>query len=359
MIKKKQKIFNICVSTSEGGLEFCVVKFAAQVRDEGHESIIICTPGSVIHKKAQLLELPILLIPKRKIPFYVFFQTIKYIRKHNPDVLITHRSPGLKRSAVMKIFFPKIKIISFLHTLLNFSKKDWLHRFLFSKVDEFIVFTEVQKQNICRFLPIKNSIVRVIPHTVDVKHYKPGPSHFKDELKIQPELPIIGCVGRFDLKKGQLELIDAADLMIKNGYKFQLIFIGQDTKSEEGVRALCESKVIELGLQSNVLFLDHRNDLTEAYRAFDIFVLPSHEETFELVLLEAMASGCLCVANYAGGPIEILDSGNAGVLVDSRAPASLSRALQIIMEDLESYAPFKTKARERVLNNYTEPISFV
>ena len=100
-------------------------------------------------------------------------------------------------------------------------------------------------------------------------------------------------------------------------------------------------------------------DLTEAYREFDIFVMPSHKETFGLVLLEAMASGCVCVANKAGGPLEILNYGDAGVLIESCAPSSLSQALQSILENPESYSHFKALARQRVLDKYSQHIPFL
>jgi glycosyltransferase involved in cell wall biosynthesis len=352
--KKKQKIFSVCISESEGGLEFCVVKFAQKLRDEGHESVVVCISGSLIHRKSFAANLPVLLVRKTKVPLRIFFQIFGFIRAERPDILITHRSLGMKRSAIYKIFLPNLQLVSFLHSMIRYSKKDFIHRYLYSKINKFVAFSEIQKKNSCEYLPIDESRVYVMPHTVDTESYKPRLQLKEDSFATNSRPITIGCVGRFDRKKGQMDLIEAAASLLRQKLNFRLIFIGQDTKNEEGQRAACESRVQELKLESSVKFFGPMNDLTNAYQTFDVFVMPSQEETFGMVLIEAMASGCLCVARKSGGPIEILDYGRSGILVDPHSPLALEHALEDILKYPQNYNHLRSSARQRAVEKYSD-----
>jgi glycosyltransferase involved in cell wall biosynthesis len=75
-----------------------------------------------------------------------------------------------------------------------------------------------------------------------------------------------------------------------------------------------------------------REQLPTLYRSAKVFVFPSLQENFPMVLLEAMSSGCAVVTTTAPGCAEVV--GNAGLLVDPKDVAGLRRALdQLIGHD--------------------------
>ena len=63
--------------------------------------------------------------------------------------------------------------------------------------------------------------------------------------------------------------------------------------------------------------------LAEIYKRADVFVFPSKTDTFGLVLLEAMASGCPVAAFPVHGPIDVVGDSGAGVLSDNLRMAAL------------------------------------
>lgn len=91
-------------------------------------------------------------------------------------------------------------------------------------------------------------------------------------------------------------------------------------------------KAMSNGLD-NIKFLGMRNGLKEILTKSDVLVLPSREEGFGLVLLEAMALGTPVVATNTGGIPEIVENGASGILVEKESSSELADAIVRVLED--------------------------
>ncbi|MBN3757131.1 glycosyltransferase family 4 protein [Paraburkholderia sp. Tr-20389] len=113
-------------------------------------------------------------------------------------------------------------------------------------------------------------------------------------------------------------------------------------------RAAMEALAHELGIAEHAHFTgfvaNPRAHLAEA----DVFVLASHREPGGLVLCEAREAGCAIVATQVDGNPEMLDDGEAGLLVPPASPAALAAALERLLTDEAGRAAWRARARRNL-----------
>lgn len=139
------------------------------------------------------------------------------------------------------------------------------------------------------------------------------------------------CVANIRKNKGQQHLIDALDFL--NNKNIQLHFVGLVKEQVYYNNLIAQIK--RKGYVDRVKFsgfLAHE-DLLAVYKMADVFVLPTLNEGFGLVLLEAMAFGVPVVASNVGGIAEIINNGVNGFLIPPASPQKLAEAIEKILYD--------------------------
>ncbi len=167
----------------------------------------------------------------------------------------------------------------------------------------------------------------VVPPGVDLDRFRPGRSD-RARLGLPPTGPIIAFVGRIQPLKAPDVLISAlAVLKATTGQDATLVICGGPSGSGlERPSALIELAA-SLGVTDSVIFLPPQcaDDLAALYRSADLVAVPSHNESFGLVALEAQACGTPVVAAAVGGLVTAVQDGLSGVLVDGHDPRDWAR----------------------------------
>src|SRR5262249_34546919 len=94
--------------------------------------------------------------------------------------------------------------------------------------------------------------------------------------------------------------------------------------------------------------------LEELYRRCGVFAMPSRQEGFGLVYLEAMQAGLPCIASNADGAQEIIIDGEIGYLVAPDDPAALTAALTRLLGDAALRRTMGERAHAHFLRSFTE-----
>jgi phosphatidylinositol alpha-mannosyltransferase len=203
---------------------------------------------------------------------------------------------------------------------------------------------------------------RVIPNGIDYHRFatpvEPLPRFEDDRLDVL-------FVGRLEKRKGLEYLLRAWPRVQQAVPSARLIVVGA------GRRLTKYRQWVERHGWHDVHFVGHvsPDDLVRYYQTSDLFCAPSTgQESFGIVLLEAMAAGRPIVASRIPGYAEVLEHGREGLLVPPRVPSALATALTTLLLDADRRqamsAHGRTKAQafdwtrvaERVLNFYEETI---
>ena len=136
-----------------------------------------------------------------------------------------------------------------------------------------------------------------------------------------PHGPVV-TVARLSPEKDMATLLRAAAIAVREEPDLRLQIAG-DGVCMDDLRQLAR----ELSLENHVQFLGPVRDVPALLARSSLFVLSSLSEGVSLTLLEAMARGRAVVATDVGGNPEVVVPGETGLLVPSRQPESLARAL--------------------------------
>lgn len=167
-----------------------------------------------------------------------------------------------------------------------------------------------------------------IPNSVRLQPpAQPDPATARRSIGLPPDTTVFTFLGRFSERKNPLLLAEALARLPGDRSAFGL-FVGEGPLADE-----LTARLSALSLTDRTRVLPFQADVSDVLSASDVIVLPSNEESFGLVLVEAAAYAKPVVATRTEGPTEIVVDGVTGLLVARRDVEELSQALRQLLDD--------------------------
>jgi glycosyltransferase involved in cell wall biosynthesis len=110
--------------------------------------------------------------------------------------------------------------------------------------------------------------------------------------------------------------------------------------------------VAQFHLEDTVVFAGYQENIPEVMQAFDIFVMPSRQEAFGLVAIEAMAMESPIVISSGGSAYEIVGQEEFGLLVRPEDAFDLQHQIRWLMDHPQERAVMGKQARAHVMKHY-------
>lgn len=197
---------------------------------------------------------------------------------------------------------------------------------------------------------VDSSRIFLMPYCVDNKFFEEkgflsGVNNIPDLLSLQSGIPIILFAGKLITRKCPDLLIRAYGLLGEN--KPYLIFVGDGE-----MRSEIEAEVIKKSLD-RVYFVGFQSQskIADFYAAADIFVLPSEDETWGLVVNEAMNCSCAIIASdRVGSATDLIKNNENGIVFESGNTLSLKNALDQCLFD-DNYIKMGS-ASKKIIDNW-------
>ncbi len=204
------------------------------------------------------------------------------------------------------------------------------HRWVSGRMSHYIAISDAVRHEIVKRREAQPGKVTTVLNGIrplDTGMLTP-PERIRAELGIGEETPLVVCAARLEREKNVGSLITAMAEVRAEFPDVVCIIAGEGT-----LHGSLSEQLEQAELTGCVRLLGFRTDAQSLIQAGNLFVLPSLAEPFGLVILEAMALGRAVIATDAGGPREIVQDGETGLLVPPSRPQDLSRAILSLLKN--------------------------
>ena len=271
------------------------------------------------------------------------------LRRLRPDILHSHLPRSDVAAALVKWVVPGMVWISTIHDAYVKSSYSghWIvpiFRQLWRRADHFIAVSKHTRDWGLANLGFPQQNVTVIYHGISMG--------ILPEASSRPRggPPQIGCLARFEKRKGQDTLIRAMVDVRKVLPDARLQLAGSDPNGfSAGLKELARSLSVEDGVD----FLGFCATPLEFLRDLDVFVFASTAEGFGIVLLEAMAMKRPVVSSNIYPINHIIQDGESGLLVDPDDPRAFAAAIIALLEDSSRRYVMGEAAHDRCINEFS------
>ena len=203
---------------------------------------------------------------------------------------------------------------------------------------------------------LKDRITKVFgPKVVPlVIHNGLDASGFVGMVNTEPKMCTNGgyilSVGKFEEKKGLDVLIKAFAAIAKDYADVTLVLVGVKAGAFPTLQALC----LWEGVSERVCFFVDapHHQVAQFFAGANIFALPSREEPFGIVLLEAGAFSLPVVASRVGGIPEIITDGITGCLVEPGNPSEMASCLRSLLDSPKTAEDMGARLHTHVLSKF-------
>ncbi len=359
------KILHIHPAMSQGGIEAMITSLANKMSEMGEDvsvcSIFIPTKEAIFWNKlnSQIKKFD---LGKGKPGFSVkeIFKIFKAIRRGKYDVVNLH---GFFYYYILSVLLlhRKVKFFYTVHSDAFMENCSWDKRFI--KLKKFCFkqgwitpitislssqesFTKLYR---CESTLIPNGVARLVISRVP---------NIVDEARLIPSTKVFLHPGRITKAKNQIVLVKTFDRLIKNGENVALLIVGSNDDNNI-------FNEISPYFSDRIRYIGTRSDVLDLLARADAFCLPSIWEGLPVALLEALSVGCIPICSPVGGIVNVVHSGENGLLSASSSEGDYYQALQSFLrmtnEDisamksrcLKSFAPFDiTVTAQSYLNLY-------
>jgi glycosyltransferase involved in cell wall biosynthesis len=227
-------------------------------------------------------------------------------------------------------------------------------RLVMDSTDHFIAVSRAAKNNLVINYKVPEEKITVVYGAVKVPVEG---IHRKTEIPEMYNLPetnfIVGAAGRVDHIKGYDLFIDIAEEVCHGHKKKDIIFVWAGSFGR-GKRESVNEKIYAKNLIGNVFFTGELKEPFGLYALFDVWLIPSREDTFPRVILEAAVLGkpSLCFEDSGGG-IEFVEDKKNGILIPDFDIHAAAEAIIGLCADRKWLNELGENAKRKVLSGFT------
>jgi glycosyltransferase involved in cell wall biosynthesis len=185
--------------------------------------------------------------------------------------------------------------------------------------------------------------VRVIPNGIDLTSFDRRSLQTPETVRRSADELLIGCVGSLHARKGHRYVVRAMPAVLAHFPRARLVLWGEGAE-----RSNLEHLGETLGVRDSIDFAGFSDNVPAGLRQIDLFIQPSLQEAFGIVILEAMAVAKPVIGSRTGGIAEVIDDGVPGRVVPPEDAGAIAEAACALLGNAELRNEMGLSGRARV-----------
>lgn len=285
---------------------------------------------------------------------FSFLKLARLIDENDIDVLHLHWTKDIPIAVLAKLFSrKKPKLVQTRNMRMTRFKDDFYHRFLYKHLDMMLPVTHQVKEQLEKFIPadIRPKVeVLYMGAEIPQELNKEAKQTLREHIGLADEFTV-GIVGRIEEAKGQHLVLEALKQLNLSGIASKALVVGH---------AMDDNYLKELKHEyaEYAIFTGFTREAQKYMQVCDALVLATANETFGLVVIEAMICGVCAVTSDSGGPLEIIEDGIDGVLFKTRNVADLTLKLTELCKDDERRERLAAAGKIKALDTFESQKQF-
>lgn len=338
-----KRILCLIDSLGPGGAQRQLAGLARFLKEKGYDVIVVAYHDNRFYVD-QLLSagVPYVYLKKAQKGLFRQWHLMRYIRRANPDLVISYLESPSIRSCIAHLFNRNFRlIVSERNTTQHTGRSEKLRFNIFRLADYVVPNAYAQEEYIKTSFPKLSQKVITIPNFVDLYHFVPPVERARRE---KPEIIVVATIWQ---SKNTLGFIDAVNGLKNKGYNFHVSWYGRVDTSMDYFN-LCKQKIEGLGLSDFIELKDKTTKIKEQYQCADYFCLPSFYEGTPNVICEAMACGLPVACSDVCDNSRYVVEGSNGFLFDPNDTQSIVDSLgRMLLISPTKYADMCKESRKR------------
>ncbi len=346
---KKIKILHVITGLEGGGAARSLVELIRKM-DRDRFEISVCSLRPATRLSEEIRKAGIALFHPRHLK-----DSLSFLRDAEADLIHSH----LFHADLIGCLSRKKgrPLVSTRHTLWEGGERGFLPRFLYRfmtrRMSRVVAVSGKVEKHLIESIGVEPEKVHLILHGIDLERYHPqDPFLLRERIGLENGHPVIGTACRFVPEKGLETLIRAMGHVRRSNPAVRCLIAGAAPRGG-GMPVLLREQVRRLGLEREILFVGWQEDISLFLSGLDLFILPSHVESFGRVLLEAMALKRGIVATQVGGVVEIIEGEKEGLLVPPNEEGALAEAILHLLGNRPERERLGQQAFEKVQKHFS------
>jgi glycosyltransferase involved in cell wall biosynthesis len=325
-----------------------VIYLIRALAERGHESVLVCPPGSGIDQAARMDGIHVqnlFCAGDLDLPFA--YRLTQYLRELQPDLVHCHSRRGADMLGGMAANFADIPAL--VSRRVDNTEMRLVAALRYRPFRKIIAISETIAQ-VLREHGVDDDRIEVIRSAVDTEQLgrTPDCGKVRAEFAVPGDACVVAAAGQLIPRKGHRYLLQAVADLRHRYPQLRVVIFGEGYLNNQ-----LRAQTASLGLGDIVQFAGFRDDLDDFMGCMDIFAHPALAEGLGVATLKAAAAAVPVVGFAAGGLPEAVIDGETGLLVPPEDTDALSRALAALIDDPARRTALGAAGQVRMQNEFS------